>query len=131
MAKKFLSEDVIPSLKEKVPVVVQATGSSTATVMSQKAVTDELNSAKQIANNAQSAATSANTAASNAQATADNAKSAANTAQSTANGKQDKLVSGTNIKTINGQTLLGNGDITVGGSEYAVFTDAEFNALFS
>ena len=27
------------------------------------------------------------------------------------NGKQDKLVSGTNVKTINGQSLLGSGDI--------------------
>ena len=28
--------------------------------------------------------------------------------------KQDKLVSGTNIKTINGQSLIGSGDITIG-----------------
>ena len=30
--------------------------------------------------------------------------------------KQDKLVSGTNIKTINGQTILGSGNITIQGS---------------
>jgi 5,10-methylene-tetrahydrofolate dehydrogenase/methenyl tetrahydrofolate cyclohydrolase len=30
-----------------------------------------------------------------------------------ANGKQDKLVSGTNIKTINGTSILGSGDITI------------------
>ena len=30
-------------------------------------------------------------------------------------GKQDKLVSGTNIKTINGESVLGSGDITIGG----------------
>ena len=30
--------------------------------------------------------------------------------------KQNMLVSGTNIKTINGETILGKGDITVGGS---------------
>lgn len=30
-------------------------------------------------------------------------------------GKQDTLVSGTNIKTINGNSLLGSGDLTVGG----------------
>lgn len=29
--------------------------------------------------------------------------------------KQDKLVSGTNIKTINGESILGSGDIAVGG----------------
>lgn len=32
-----------------------------------------------------------------------------------ANGKQDKLTSGTNIKTINGQSILGSGDITISG----------------
>lgn len=31
-------------------------------------------------------------------------------------GKQEALVSGTNIKTINGTTLLGSGDLTVGGA---------------
>ena len=31
------------------------------------------------------------------------------------NGKQDKLTSGTNIKTINGQSLLGSGNITISG----------------
>ena len=30
-------------------------------------------------------------------------------------GKQDKLVSGTNIKTINGESILGSGDITISG----------------
>lgn len=30
-------------------------------------------------------------------------------------GKQDKLVSGTNIKTINGQSLLGEGNIVISG----------------
>jgi len=34
----------------------------------------------------------------------------------TFNGKQPLLVSGTNIKTINGTTLLGSGDLVVGGS---------------
>ena len=33
------------------------------------------------------------------------------------NNKQDKLISGTNIKTINGQSLLGSGDITVQDGE--------------
>lgn len=31
--------------------------------------------------------------------------------------KQDKLISGTNIKTINGNSLLGGGDITISGGE--------------
>ena len=36
-------------------------------------------------------------------------------------GKQDKLVSGTNIRTVNGQTLLGNGNITIeGGGDYVL-----------
>ena len=36
-------------------------------------------------------------------------------------GKQDKLVSGVNIRTVNGQTLLGNGNITIeGGGDYVL-----------
>ena len=33
------------------------------------------------------------------------------------NGKQAALVSGTNIKTINGTSLLGSGDLAVGGAQ--------------
>ena len=47
------------------------------------------------------------------------------------NTKQDKLVSGTNIKTINGNSLLGSGDIVVegGGSDIVELTQAEYDAL--
>lgn len=39
--------------------------------------------------------------------------------KSTWNGKQDELVSGTNIKTINNESILGSGNITIsGGSSY-------------
>ena len=50
--------------------------------------------------------------------TSDNVEDALNEAGDKIKGKQDKLVSGTNIKTINGQSLLGNGnmEITGGGS---------------
>jgi len=41
--------------------------------------------------------------------------SAVKAAYDLANGKQDALVSGTNIKTINGNSILGSGDLTVGG----------------
>lgn len=41
--------------------------------------------------------------------------SAVKAAYDLANGKQDKLVSGTNIKTINGTSILGSGDITISG----------------
>ena len=38
--------------------------------------------------------------------------------------KQDTLVSGTNIKTINGQSVLGSGDITIeGGSDITLDTE--------
>ncbi len=36
--------------------------------------------------------------------------------QTALDAKQDDLVSGTNIKTINGATVLGSGDLTVSGS---------------
>lgn len=38
-------------------------------------------------------------------------------------GKQDALVSGTNIKTVNGTSLLGSGDITIGGLSGTVGDD--------
>lgn len=37
------------------------------------------------------------------------------TAHQDISGKQDKLISGTNIKTINGESVLGSGDITISG----------------
>lgn len=46
-------------------------------------------------------------------------------------GKQDTLVSGTNIKTINGETILGAGDITIqgGGSVDTEMSDTSENAV--
>ena len=41
---------------------------------------------------------------------------------STFNGKQDTLVSATNIKTINGSSVLGSGDLVVSGSDPLGFT---------
>lgn len=40
--------------------------------------------------------------------------------------KQDTLVSGTNIKTINGDSILGSGDISVGGEKIPIGTIFEF-----
>lgn len=42
------------------------------------------------------------------------------TEKATWNGKQDTLVSGNNIKTINGSSLLGSGNLTVGGISYTL-----------
>lgn len=46
-------------------------------------------------------------------------------------GLQPTLVSGTNIKTINGETVLGSGNITIqgGGDDIVEYTDNEFNFL--
>ena len=65
------------------------------------------------ASNAATAASNARTAADNAASTANNAFTAASNALTTANKKQDKLVSGTNIKTINGKTVMGEGDLEI------------------
>ena len=43
--------------------------------------------------------------------------------------KQDKLVSGTNIKTINNESILGSGNIEVKGKEHVSLTYAEWEAL--
>ena len=50
-------------------------------------------------------------------------------------GKQDTLVSGTNIKTINNESILGSGNITISGggsgSSAVEVTQAEYDALVS
>lgn len=46
------------------------------------------------------------------------AQQTADSAQQTASSKQDALVSGVNIKTVGGQSLLGSGNIDVGGALY-------------
>lgn len=47
--------------------------------------------------------------------------------------KQDTLVSGTNIKTINNQSIVGSGNITIQGGgtgvNVSVLTQAEYDAL--
>ena len=53
--------------------------------------------------------------------------SAVKEAYDLASSKQDALVSGENIKTINGESILGSGDITVGGGGATEMTDAEVN----
>lgn len=46
--------------------------------------------------------------------------------------KQDTLVSGTNIKTINNTSILGNGNIDIqgGGTDVEAFTAAEVQAIW-
>lgn len=50
--------------------------------------------------------------------------SPAQTLQEVVNGKQDALVSGTSIKTVNGQSLLGSGDIEITGGSSEVTWDS-------
>lgn len=47
--------------------------------------------------------------------------------------KQDTLVSGTNIKTINNQSILGSGNIDIQGGETSVeaFTAAEVQTIWN
>jgi hypothetical protein len=49
--------------------------------------------------------------------------SAVKSAYDLANGKQAKLVSGTNIKTINGESILGSGDIVISGGSFELEWD--------
>ena len=57
-------------------------------------------------------------------ASATNRGALSTTDWSTFNSKQDTLVSGTNIKTINSTSLLGSGDIVIGGGGLTVGTTA-------
>lgn len=52
---------------------------------------------------------------------------AINEVNALAKGKQDKLTSGTNIKTVNGQSLLGSGDIAISGGGSGDVTKAGNN----
>ena len=56
--------------------------------------------------------------------------SAVKSAYDLANGRQEKLVSGTNIKTINGESILGAGDITIesGGDSIPIVTFPNFTS---
>lgn len=55
---------------------------------------------------------------SNVDNTSDTDKPISTATQTALDAKQDTLVSGTNIKTVGGQTLLGSGDIPAGGLSY-------------
>jgi len=61
--------------------------------------------------------------------TSDANKPVSTATQTALDAKQDTLVSGTNIKTINGTTVLGSGDITIGGGtpEWGDITGDLFN----
>ena len=59
--------------------------------------------------------TAVETVANNADAKADAATSRIESVETTMGNKQDTLVSGTNIKTINSQSILGSGDLTISG----------------
>jgi len=54
-----------------------------------------------------------------------------NSINAAVSGKQDTLVSGTNIKTINNESLLGSGNITIqgGGANVVELTQAQYDAL--
>lgn len=69
----------------------------------------------------------AQSAANTAQSTANSANTAAEEAKSAVDSKQDKLISGTNIKTINDTSLLGEGNIELD----ATFTQPEKDGLGS
>ena len=56
--------------------------------------------------------------------TSDNVEDALNEAGDKIKNKQDKLVSGTNIKTINGASILGNGNITITGEGGSIDTSS-------
>ena len=55
--------------------------------------------------------------------------SSVNTLETNIQTKQDTLVSGTNIKTINNESILGEGNIEVKGEEHVSLTLAEWEAL--
>ena len=132
--------------------VVQTTGTSTGDVMSQSAVTASLSGKSNTGHTHTSGdITDLSNVLSGYTTTAitdllDNALTAHTTNstihvtssdKSTWSGKQDALVSGTNIKTINGSSILGSGDITVNlniwsgtAADYALISPKDPNTLY-
>lgn len=77
-----------------------------------------------VASNALTTAEAANTNATSAVTTASDAYNLAEEAKTTAQGKQNTLESGVNIKTINGESILGSGNITIEGGNTVVTGEA-------
>lgn len=114
-----------------------AWGQITGTLSDQTDLNDRLTEIAQSASNAANDAANASSAASaadskaqsaydaanNAANDASNASSAAASALSGLASKQDTLVSGTNIKTINNESILGSGNITIQGGGGSVEID--------
>jgi hypothetical protein len=83
--------------------------------------------------------TKTNVGLSNVDNTSDASKPVSTATQTALNAKQDTLVSGTNIKTVGGVSLLGSGDISSGGGSFVRInggslsssSSAEFTSVFS
>lgn len=117
-------EDKVQNLQEstsQIPNVVQATGQSTTNVMSQNAVTNTVNNAVTTLNNridTIEAGSSVEVYQTTGQSTTgvmsqDATTTAIDQVSTQVNTKQDTLVSGTNIKTVNGKSILGQGDLDI------------------
>ena len=121
--------------------VVQTTGTSTTDVMSQDAVTTALASKQgtlsagtgvDITNDVISVTGGGGSSVTVVQTTGTSttdvmSQNAVTTALAS---KQDTLVSGTNIKSINGNSILGSGNIDIeGGNNVVELTQAQYNAL--
>lgn len=91
--------------------IVQTTGTSTTSVMSQNACTQAFATPASV-----DAAITASVNSTGPGSVGDLITSTVATqVNSAVAGKQDTLVSGTNIKTINGQSILGSGDLPISG----------------
>lgn len=86
-----------------------------ATAISSKADTTALTTHTGDTSNPHSV-TKAQVGLGNVDNTSDANKPVSTATQTALNAKQDTLVSATNIKTIGGQSILGSGDLTVGGT---------------
>lgn len=97
---QVLTAQEMNQITSKVDEIVDETNNITSSIDS------SIQNANQSAEAANSAAESANTAA-------ENANQAVTEIDKKIEGKQDQLVSGENVKTINGETVLGNGNIVI------------------
>lgn len=115
MSQKAVT-DAISNISADV-VLVQETGQSTDKAMSQKAVTDELTKIGERCDTIEDTATELNDMV---VANKEETDAALNGLSGELENKQETLKSGVNIKTVNGQSILGPGNIVLSGTGGAV-----------
>lgn len=108
-------DEILHNLETNPVSIVQEIGDSETSVMSQKAVTDLLNTNNQEVQQIQNKLTEFDASIEGLQTSTTTNGENISALQSSLNNKQDLLQSGLNIKSVNGNSLLGGGNLNING----------------